>query len=123
MNKFYLIKFWIITLISAPFLVGIYEIFRTIPGQVVGLLDVYPVTLIVSIVWSLPTLTIAYLVFYILDKLKIKPIIVKTTLISITIIGITITFIIIKGSLVMVFIVAYSFSALISGIIFKIKKL
>ncbi len=53
MNKNYAIKHWLTTLLLAPFLPSVYElIFKPISGQVVGLLEVYPITLVFSF-WKL----------------------------------------------------------------------
>ena len=56
MRREYVIGHWILTILLAPVTSqAIQYIWGTDPHQVVGLLEVYPLTLIFSIAFSLPT--------------------------------------------------------------------
>lgn len=123
MNQNYAIKHWLTTLLLAPFLPSVYElIFKPISGQVVGLLEVYPITLVFSFFFSLPTLFIYFFIFKKLIKQNVNPVLTKLILISLTVIGITTTILLIGGSLSLTLIFAFSLASIIAGCIFKIKK-
>jgi hypothetical protein len=122
MNQNYLIKHWLTTLVLASFLRPLYEfILKPIPGQIVGLLEIYLITLIFSFLFSLPTLIIYFLTFKQLIKQNANPILTKFILISVTVIGINITVLLIGGSLSLTLIFAFSCAGIITGCIFKIK--
>ena len=122
MNRNYSFKHWLTTLFFAPFLLTLYELlFNPIKGQMVGLLEVYPVTLVFSLFFSLPTFIIYYFVFLHLIKKHTNPALTKLILISFTVFGIVTTETLIGGSSSMTFIFSYSLSAIITGILLKIK--
>ncbi len=122
MNKNYAIKHWLTTLLLAPFLPSVYElIFKPISGQVVGLLEVYPITLVFAFFFSLPTLVIYFLIFKMLIKQNVNPVLTKIILISLTVTGITTTILLIGGSLSLTLIFAFSLASIVAGCIFKIR--
>ena len=122
MKMSYLIGHWVLTLLIAPFTSqAIQYIWGTNPHQVVGLLEVYPISLFFSIVFSLPTFLIYLTCFYFLSKHEIKWTLSKLILISVSAIGVFITMTIIKGSMSHDIEIAYSFTALIVGLILKIR--
>lgn len=123
MTRAYLFKHWVMTLILAPFLPAIYELFfDPIKGQVIGLLKVYPVIFIFSLVFSIPTLIIYHFVFSYLIKRQTNPALTKTILIILTILGITITILLIGGSLSTTLIYSFSIAACMAGVVIRITK-
>ena len=123
MKRAYVIGHWILTLLLAPFTSqAIQYIWGTNPHQVVGLLEVYPITLLFSIAFSLPTFIVYLTCFYFLSKLDINFIISKVLLIVVSVLGIYITQTIIKGTMSQDIIIAYSVTAIIVGLILRIRK-
>jgi hypothetical protein len=123
MKQNYLFKHWLSTLVLAPFLASVYElIFKPISGQIVGLLEVYPIVLLFSILFSLPTLLVYFFVFRVLIKQGINPLLTKFILIALTITGIATTVLLIGGSLSATLIFAYSLTTIITGCIIRIKN-
>ena len=96
--------------------------YGTNPHQVVGLLEVYPITLLFSIAFSLPTFLIYLTCFYFLSKQDINFIVAKLILIVISVLGIFITQTIIKGSMSNDIIIAYSVTSIIVGLVLKLKE-
>lgn len=121
-NKSYILKHWITTLFLAPVISQIIEfIFGKSHHQVVGLFEVFPVTLIFSIVFSLPALVIYIFTFYFLYRNKVTFLVSKLTLIIVSVVTISITLILIGGTMFNEMIVAYSLSALVTGLFFSIR--
>lgn len=123
MKRAYVIGHWVLTLLLAPFTSqAIQYIWETNPHQVVGLLEVYPITLLFSIAFSLPTFLVYLTCFYFLSKQDINFAISKVILITVSVLGIYITQRIIKGTMSPDIIIAYSVTAIIVGLIFRIRK-
>jgi len=123
MNQNYIFKHWLSTLVLAPFLPSVYElIFNPVSSQIVGLVEIYPVTLVFSFFFSLPTLLIYYFVFIFLQKKKTSLLLAKFILIALTIIGIIVTLLLFGGSLVPTLLFAYSLACILSGCLIKIKQ-
>ena len=123
LKRTYVIGHWALTLLLAPFTSQIIQLFLgTNPHQVVGLLEVYPITVLFSIAFSLPTFLVYLTCFYFLSKQDINYAISKATLIAISVFGIYITQTAIKGSMSQDIIIAYSVTAIIVGLILRIKK-
>ena len=120
MKNSYLLKHWLTTLIFAPFLPTIYEVlFGKIKGQVVSLLEVYPISILFSLVLSIPTLVLYFFIYrYLLSK-KINPNYCKIILTTLTVVGITITFLLLGGQMEMGLIFSYSITTIIAGFIYK----
>ncbi|TMI62591.1 MAG: hypothetical protein E6H07_14345 [Bacteroidetes bacterium] len=111
------------TLLIAPFTSQAIEyIFGTNPHEIVGLLEVYPITLLFSIAFSIPTFLIYLICFYFLSKQDINFWGSKFILIAVTVLGIFITQAIIKGSMSQDIIIAYSVTAIFVGLILKLKE-
>lgn len=115
----YLIKLWILTLVLAPFIYGLLNLIIGVDGQVVTLLEVFPITLLFSFVLSLPTLLIAYLVNKFVTNNKMKLIGLKIINILIAAIGLTLTLLILKGSLMPALIKTYIISLIIAALILE----
>ena len=123
MKRAYVIGHWALTLLIAPFTSQAIDYFYgTNPHQVVGLLEVYPISLLFSIAFSLPTFLIYLTCFYFLSKRNVNFVVAKLILIAISVLGIFITQTIIKGSMSNAIIIAYSITSIIVGLILKLKK-
>ena len=107
---------WLLTLLLAPFVCAIINLIRQVEGQIVTLLEVLPITLIFSFVFSLPTLLIGFLVNKFIINQHISLWIQKFTNLIIAAIGLTCTLLIIKGSLMPTLIKTYIVSLCISAI-------
>jgi len=123
MKKAYVIGHWGLTLLLAPLTSqAIQYILGTNPHQVVGLLEVYPITLLFSIAFSLPTFLVYLTCFYFLSRHDINFVLSKVILIVVSVLGIYITQTIIKGTMSQDIIIAYSVTAIIVGPILRIRK-
>lgn len=122
MRRTYVVLHWVLTLLIAPFTSqAILYIWGTNPHQVVGLLEVYPITLIFSILFSLPTFIVYLTSFYFLSKHNIGSTISKLILVGIAVLGVFITMTIIKGSMSQDITIAYCLTAFVVGLILKLK--
>lgn len=123
MNRAYVIGHWVLTLLLAPLISpAIQYIWGTSPQQVVGLLEVYPIALLFSVAFSLPTFLVYLTCFYFLSKQYINFGISKVILIAVSVLGIYITQTIIKGAMSQYIIIAYSFTSIVVGLILKMRK-
>ncbi len=123
MNRNYLIKFWIFTLLLAPLSIFLYEfIIHNDGDSFFNNVIVYLLFVIVSIVVSIPTLAICDLVLWYLITKKINPIFTKITMIVFTLVGITITMMLVDGRFSLELILPYSITAVITGLFVKINN-
>ncbi len=69
MRKIYPIGHWFLTILFAPFVEqAIIYLYTPKPHLVAGLVEVYPITLLFSITFSLPALLLSWVLFYSLTK-------------------------------------------------------
>ena len=123
LTKTFVVAHWGLTILLAPFTSQILQYaFTPNLHQIVGLLEVYPITLAFSVAFSLPTFLIYLTGFYVLSKKDINPKISKYVLIAIAVTGVYVTMTIIKGSMSQDITIAYSLTALIVGLILKLKR-
>lgn len=122
MRKAYVIRHWVLTLLLAPFTSQALQ-YAFLPNahQIAGLLEVYPIALAFSIAFSLPIFLVYLTCFYFLSKNNVNPTTSKFVLIAISVTGVYITMTIIKGSMSQDISIAYSLTALIVGLLLKIK--
>jgi len=85
-------------------------------------IDLYLFSLLFSAGFSIPTYTILAIVFNYFDDLEIDIKTVKVILISITVLGVIFTQLVAFKELNFEVSISYSLSALISGILFKLKR-
>ena len=90
------------------------------PNQVVGLLKIYPVALLFSIVFSLPTFFVYLLGFYFLSERKANFWLTKFILIAISVLGIFITLRKVDRNII----IAYSLTNIFVGLLltFGVQK-
>ena len=123
LRKSFVIVHWASTLLISPVMSQmLISVFSSSPHQIVSLLEIYPVTLLFSIVFSLPTLIVCLISFYFLKKKEVNPAVSKLILISLSVFGIYITQTLIQGSMSQDIIIAYSLTASLVGIMLKIKE-
>jgi len=123
MKRSFVIRHWALTLLLAPITSQVIQyIWGTNPHQIVGLLEVYPITLLFSIAFSLPTFLIYLTCFYFLSKNDINFAMSKVILIAVSVLGIYITQTIIKGTMSQDIIIAYSVTAIIVGLVLRLKN-
>lgn len=125
MNKLhwkYLIPHWAITLLIAPFLVQLLMYAtRNNAHQIVGLLEIYPLTLLFSFIFSIPTYIICGIADYLYLKRNLNTKVIKIRLISIVLIGILITLLSIFKVKESEIILGYFLTSLLAGITLKLK--
>ena len=123
MRKTYVAGHWVLTLLLAPFTSqALQYIFLPNPDPIAGLLEFYPIALIFSIAFSLPTFLIYLACFYFLSKRDLNFAISKVILITVSVLGIYITQTIIRGTMSQDIIIAYSITAIIVGLILRLRK-
>jgi hypothetical protein len=123
MKREYLLWHWALTLLIAPFTSQAIDLcYGRNPNQVVGLLEVYPITLLFSIFFSIPTFLVYLLCFYLLSNRKINFTISRLVLVAVSVIGIITTQTFISGSMSQVIIIAYSLTTILVGLFLKIRK-
>lgn len=117
----YLFKHSIFTLLLAPLISQILYYSYPNPHQTMGLLELYPITLLLSLIFSTPTYIFYAFVYRILFQKQISNLYAKGILILISITGIFITMYNIIGNMWLDFAVAYSLSSLVTGIFFNLN--
>lgn len=121
-NWTYLFKHCFFTLLLGPVISQIIMYINVLnPNKIVGLLEVYPITLIFSFVFSIPTYILYSILYHFLRHGNIHEKYVKIILIAFAVSGIFITTTIIKGSMMKDIAWSYSISSIISGAIFKLN--
>jgi Sec-independent protein secretion pathway component TatC len=123
MRRTFVVGHWALTLLLAPFTSqALQYILLPNPHRIAGLLEVYPIALIFSIAFSLPTFLVYLTCFHFLSKQNVNWRISKLILIAVSVIGICITMSIIQGSMSQDMAIAYSLTALIAGLLLKLKR-
>jgi hypothetical protein len=89
--------------------------------QVIGLVEVYPITLIFSVIFSFPTYLILIITDYLCLKKEFTEKRIKTILIVIVLSGVLITFYSISKTRGLEIMIGYFLTSLTTGIILKIK--
>lgn len=121
-NWQYLFKHWIFTLLLGPVISQVIVYFYILdPHQIIGLLEIYPITFLLSLVFSIPTYLFCSFIYAFLAKRDINYNLSKAILILIPIIGIFTTAAIIKGTAWLDIALSYSISSFITGLIFKLN--
>lgn len=120
MRKIYPIGHWLLTILFAPFVEeAVIYLFTPQPHMVAGLVEVYPITLLFSITFSMPALLLSWALFYSLTKINVGPKVAKSIMIGFSILCISITFAILKMSWDIW--VAYIITAVFAGMILRIQ--
>lgn len=113
---------WLLTLLLAPLTSQLlHYLFIKNSHQIVGLVEVYPITLIFSFIFSLPTLCFYILIFNYLQKINISINQKKLALVVYTMTGITLTMLFIRGSMTFDITAAYTTTTFAVGMILPLK--
>lgn len=122
MNWSYLFKHWFGTLLIGPIVSQIMMYFTVLnPHKIVGLLEVFPLSLIFSLIFSSPTYFFYGILYYFLAKSNINSIFSKIILISFAVFGVITTTQIIRGNMMEEIALSYSISSIITGLFFKLN--
>ncbi|WP_439553909.1 hypothetical protein [Flavobacterium macrobrachii] len=119
MNWSYLFKHWFGTLLIGPIIVDI--IIYLNYSKIGGLVEVYPIALIFSLIFSAPTYIIYGIIYHFLYQKNVKGLYSKIILIVLAVSGVYITTIIIKGNMMDDIAISYSISSIITGLFFKLN--
>lgn len=122
MNWSYLIKHWIGTILISPFVFELFCIFNRNLKSVIGLVEVYPITIIFSLIFSTPTHVLYGFLYYFLGKKNINLKFSKLILILFYALGIIISFALIFGIDEVELISAYLSTSIFIGLVFKLKR-
>lgn len=122
MDWSYLFKHWIGTIFISPFVFELFCIFNQNLKSFVGLVEVYPITIVFSLIFSTPTHVIYGFLYYFLGKKHINLKLSKFILILFYAIAIIISFALIFGIDEVELISAYLFTSIFIGLLFKLKR-
>jgi glucan phosphoethanolaminetransferase (alkaline phosphatase superfamily) len=123
MRRTFIVAHWSLTLPLAPFtLQAIDSLSGTNPNEMTTLLEVYPIVLLFSIPFSLPTLLVYLLCFYFLSKYDVKWKVAKLVLIVVSVIGITATFRLLDEGWMPYILIPYSVTTVVVGLIIRLKS-
>ena len=116
-NQDYSFKHWMGTLLFAPLLLLFYDL----DSSVASFLMIYSVYFLFSLIFSLPVFILHYFILTILIARQVNPWLSKTILIVLTILGI-VGLLQSLRALTEIYFIPYSSSALITGIILRIRQ-
>ena len=123
MNKAFPFLHWLLTLVIAPFISqGLNALFGKDPHVIVTLLEFYPITIVISFIYSIPAFVVYFLCFLLIRKRKIPGLTAKLILTGITVAGILVTTTLTGGTLMNEVNAAYSVSAIIAGLLMPIRQ-
>ena len=122
MNFSYLLKHWFATLTLAPIISEVINLlFIPNSNKILGLLEVYPITIIFGFIFSIPTYIIYYLAYYLLARKNVNIKTSKLILITLAVIGIIVSFSITFNNREPEITIAYVFTSIITGLFFKLN--
>lgn len=119
----YPIKQWIFTLVPSPLIIYLFQLYGARSGGYAPGFGIYPVTLIFSVIMSMPVLLICYAVYDVLRRSRVDPSIIKIISIILAVAGIigTMKLIFPEAPLWDAFKIVYCVFAVIGGMIFEIE--
>lgn len=121
MNWSYFYKHWFGTLLLGPIIAMIIEYYTNENSQTIfGFLEVYPIFLIVGLMYSTPTYILYGFIYYFLGQKNINLIFSKIVLIFFAVNGVIITFWLLGGSWSIDGILSYCIASMISGLYFTL---
>ncbi|WP_291150483.1 hypothetical protein [Flavobacterium sp. UBA7680] len=120
MNWTFTGRHWTFTLLCGPFIFALINGFNTnwSPNNYLDFFQLYPFTIFIGLLFSLPTYSFYIVLFTFFKNKKIKTINEKAALIIIVIIGIFITTSLINGTVWLDLAISYSISSIITGLFF-----
>lgn len=119
----YILKTWFSILFIAPLLSDlIIKLSRENSSKIGGLVDVFPITLMVGFLFSSPTFIILFLTDYFMIKNEKDVRDIKFTLVTLLTIGTISSFLIVYSSQDFEITFSYTLVALLSSTLFKLEK-
>jgi hypothetical protein len=123
MNKSFPFIHWLLTIIITPFIGKLFgHLFNSPSASFIGILEVYHITVIGSLILSLPTFLVYLLLFYRLRQMKMSEISKQIILLLVVVFGIVITLEIAGGKLKYPLILVYSSTTLVIGLYLLLKN-
>lgn len=120
MNRAFIFGHWILTLLCGPIILTLKSYLpNSDTKNVLGFLEVYPIMVIIGLIFSIPTYVLFFFVFELIKDKNIKTIYIKSFFIFIVVIGIWVTTNIISGTLWSDIAISYSLTAIALGSILK----
>lgn len=120
MNRVFIFGHWILTLLCGPIILTLKSYLpNSDTKNVLGFLEVYPIMVIIGLIFSIPTYVLFFFVFELIKDKNIKTIYIKSFFIFIVVIGIWVTTNIISGTLWSDIAISYSLTAIALGLILK----
>ncbi len=121
MNWSYLFKHWFGTLLLAPFVYELFNLMKVNSNRVIGLVEIYPITFIFSLIFSIPTYIIFGFIYYFLARKEISIVKCKIILLQFTVLSILLTFHIVFNARELTISISYAVTSIILGIYFKLN--
>ena len=118
----YILTLWLLTLSFAPLFLYFYGDIATEELFSEDSVEFILAMLIISIIYSLPSLFVILIIYKLLWNSKVKQAIKKSIILATVVIGIFVTFLLLDGSLMISFILSYVSALLISASILEIFK-
>jgi hypothetical protein len=120
MNKIFMLRHWLFTLLCGPIIFAIINGFNYnwSSKNLFDFFQLYPFTILVGLILSMPTYIFYILISFIFKNKNIKMIYERIVLVIIVIIGVFITTALINGIIWFDLAISYSISSIISGIFF-----
>jgi hypothetical protein len=122
MNKFYPFQLWLTTLGIGPILYVLYGLLSSNQNEASEIFALYPLFLIIGLIYSIPLFLIFYIFFRLFAQLIPSSLAIKAIADILLVIGVFITFKVISGSEALNLSIAYSFGIIMSSTFFKIKE-
>jgi hypothetical protein len=119
MNKFYPIQLW---LFIGPILYVFYVILHSGQGKDLEMFALYPIFLIMGLVYSIPLFLIFYITFRLFVQKIPSTLAIKVFLNILLVIEVFITFKIISGSEALSLSISYSIAVIISSIFLRLGR-
>ncbi|MBI3138637.1 MAG: hypothetical protein HYZ15_08645 [Sphingobacteriales bacterium] len=85
-------------------------------------IELFPLIIFVSLVYSVPLLLLHFTVLYLLNRFKADPLLTKLILVTVTIAGIYITMEYLTGIKIQAWTYSYSLAAVVTGLLIRIKE-
>ncbi len=120
MNRTFIFGHWILTLLCGPIILTLKSyVPNSTTKNVLGFIEIYPLMVIIGLVFSIPTYLFFILFFELIKYKNIKPIYIKSFFISTVVIGIWVTTNILSGTLWSDIAISYSLVAITLGLFLK----
>ncbi len=116
------LRHWLTTLFLSPFICDLIDFFSEQRQWMFSSWETYPFVYVFSFLFSIPAMIVYTVTFFFLYQKEANVLLSKLILIILSVSGIIITQTLISGSATKMIIISYSISAVISGIIWKLKK-